>query len=179
MEVVTTSDSLATGDERRLGGQLGLVAGRPRRLGEVERAPLCTARLCRRRSRRRDIITCGRARGSWRAVRSVLDFYAPSWRTRVIFLIRFTKSKRGFGLYIRPLTRSQIAVCTTTGAWASRKHRTHTSARDVSGVASVQLDHPHSLGIEYATVARGVCNFWCAWRRSRRQRRRRRWTARR
>eukprot|EP00964_Phaeocystis_antarctica_P033468 scaffold18981_cov65-Phaeocystis_antarctica.AAC.3 len=48
LEVVTASDSLATGDERRL----GMAAGRLRTLGEVESAPLCTARLCRRRSRK-------------------------------------------------------------------------------------------------------------------------------
>ena len=92
MEVVTTSDSLAKGDERRL----GLVAGRPRRLGEVERAPLCTARLCRRRSRRRGVITCGRARSralfyvitrerSWIVARRLGELYAPSWRARAIF----------------------------------------------------------------------------------------------
>ena len=96
LEVVTTSDSLATGDERRLGGRLGLGAGRPRRLGEVERAPLCTARLCRRRSRRRGVITCGRARSralfyvitrerSWIVARRLGELYAPSWRARAIF----------------------------------------------------------------------------------------------
>ena len=167
MEVVTTSDSLATGDERRLGGRLGLVAGRPRRLGEVERAPLCAARLCRRRSLEEtssreaalvdgDPLVLSRGEGLG-ALRAVLEPSPrpPCWRIESLPKekgMNFINSKRVRAIYEASDSLAARGLHDDRGVVVQIKHRTLPLVRnamgsclpiaDVAGTATLLSDTP-------------------------------------